>query len=234
MVLHRGTRCFPERAEFVHWLGYASILLAWSVSYAVVTTLLPLDGTLLVGLGTFIATVCSGIVAGLLYGRAIGSPIGNLLAPFVLVALVPTFVFERLSLRTDATVTTESIGYFAIVGPSAVAGMLAALAVVGYGYSRIENPIAWEREVMPLGVRVFDAESSSGEGTLAPRIEGEQDGTLRLDVVGGLKAMAVALAFITAVLYATIHYARAPPEQAGGPILLALVYVIAQTYTYDE
>lgn len=173
-TFYAGFCPFRRHHRVVAWLGYGAgagvYLLGYGLVASVLASVLPWSGSLPVGAAAVVAALLAGGALGWLYGRAVGSPYGNVLLALVSPTLVPWVVYASPFPGTSTSGGTLS--HPEVVAPAALAGLAAMLWTVDRAYAGMDDPIAWEQAMMPHGFRVADGEHLDATGE---RVDGEED-----------------------------------------------------------
>lgn len=228
-VVHQGTSPFRRWNWAVHSLGYATCAAVWALSYVTVLAVVPVSDALGVAAGATGASVIAGVYAGTLYRTAVGSPIGDVLLPGLLPFLVPLapltpprFPGSVLRGPNDPTVL--------LIAPALVAGPVAAMTTIGFHYGRMDDPVTWERRVMPQHVRVVDDSRSGDRPHIAPRVTAAPP--TEVDYRRGVTASIVAVTAVVLAAFVGERVAGLELAHLGGAFLVAIAFVLARTVTY--
>ena len=224
---YQGFCPFRRYNRIVHWVGYLSGIAVYLAGYLLVGAAIPTGGRVQWATSIALASCLLGLYMGWLYGKAVGSPYGNvllsLLTPVFTPGRVYTIPFPELS-SPDGTWHHPEL----VLG--AVVGLFAALWAIRRSYEAMTDAPAWEREVLPYDFRVVDEQPSgrsSTEGSKAPErihFRPRSDGRFepRLDVRGWLVGLLVVVPIVSLGAYGVDTYG----DQAFAGIMLFALLVL--------
>lgn len=226
---YQGFSPFRRYNRAVHWLGYLSGIAIYLVAYALFAWLSPFSGPITVAVTTTVAGCLLGVYKGWLYGRAIGSPYGNVLLALMTPLLVPGIFYTAPLPGTTLPGGTWARPELFVGG--ALAGLLAALWTIRQSYASMADIAAWEREVLPYEFRMVDDERlaeqpsvGTGRSTGRPQLKPRSEARLepRLDLRGWLAGLVVVVPAVALAAYGAITY----DGQAFSGIMLLAVFVM--------
>lgn len=226
---YQGFSPFRRHHRVVHWLGYLSGIAIYLGAYALFAWLSPFSGRITVAATATVAGCLLGVYTGWLYGRAIGSPYGNVLLALVTPSLVPG-VFYTAPLP-GTTLPGGTWAHPELVVGAALAGLLAALWTIRQSYASVADIAAWEDDVLPYGFRMVDDEwlaeqpsvgtgRSAGRPQLKPRSELRMEP--RLDVRGWLVGLVFVVPVVALAAYGAVTY----DDRAFSGIMLLAMFVM--------
>lgn len=161
---------FRARSPLAHLLALLSVGAVFAASFAAVGLAVAgseaafladgRSGLFARQVAAFAAALASGAVAGLLFVRGLGGPAVNVVLPGLCLLTLPVVVLAGLGTVPEAVLVGAEPARFPgalrpSIGPFAVAGPLATMAVVGAAawLADDDDRHAWERRHMPHGWR---------------------------------------------------------------------------------
>ncbi|UPV75277.1 hypothetical protein M0R89_04220 [Halorussus limi] len=167
----RGCQLFRSRGVAAHTAAFVVGAALWFAAYLAVvsvagwTDLVAADGAT-AGRARLFAGAAAGIVTGLYfafaYTRALGSPMLNLLFPWVFTVLAPARVYALFAGSPDPLFASGTVVVAAALAAPGGAALLAVIAWYRYRFGSMANGKSWEDDHFPPGFRL--AEASSGGG----------------------------------------------------------------------
>ncbi|WP_250596502.1 hypothetical protein [Natranaeroarchaeum aerophilus] len=162
-----GLRYFTPRSTRTHRAAYGLGFSIWLLSIVATPFVVTGDATTIALRSTLVAATITSVYFVVLYLLAIGSPVGNLIAPGAFVAVTPGPLY-RLLLR-DVSVSNPVVVPFTGEAGFAIPGLLVglflpAVALTGI-YTVRRRPREWEANIMPDGFSFIELVNEQGERT---------------------------------------------------------------------
>ena len=219
-----GLRYFTPRSTRTHRVAFGLGFSIWLLSIVATPFIVTGDATTIAVRPTLVAATITSVYFVVLFLLAIGSPVGNLIAPGAFVAVTPGPLYRLL--LPDISVSNPVVVPFTEVGGFAVPGLLVGLflpAVVLTGiYTVRRRPREWEANVMPDGFSFIEFIIEFGERTRSSPV------TVALPQKFGFVegALFVLLLVVPGVLSVALpRYITSP-----GDILFSLVVLFGATF----
>lgn len=226
VTAYQGFCTFRRHDRAVNWLGFASAVGLYVGAYLAVASAVPAGGTVPVAAAAVVAAAAAGLWLGWLYGRAVGSPYGNVMLALGIPPLVPWPVYATPFPGLAATGDTWA-HHRRRPGRSRGVG----LGAVGRG-PRVRADgrprrlrAGGDAVRLPGGRRGADRRRVASRGPTVCRgvaAEPEERVDLRLDVRGWLVGLVVAPAVAVAVYGRTTYGDRT----YSGIMLLAMLVLV--------
>lgn len=140
VTAYQGFCTFRRHDRAVNWLGFASAVGLYVGAYLAVASAVPAGGTVPVAAAAVVAAAAAGLWLGWLYGRAVGSPYGNVMLALGIPPLVPWPVYATPFPGLAATGDTWA--HPIVVAPAALGGLVSVLWAVDRAYGRMDDPAA--------------------------------------------------------------------------------------------
>ncbi|QSG02668.1 hypothetical protein [Natranaeroarchaeum sulfidigenes] len=221
-----GLRYFTPRSTRTHRAAFGLGFSIWFLSIVATPFIVTGDATTIAVRSTLVAATITSVYFVVLSLLAIGSPVGNLIAPGAFVAVTPGPLYRLL--LPDLNVSNPAVVPFTEVGGFAVPGLLAGLflpVVLLTGiYTVRPRPREWEANIMPDGFSFIELVHEQGERTrrspmteVLPQKFGFVEGALFVLLLVVPGALSVALP----------TYVTSP-----GDILFSLVVLFGATFVH--
>lgn len=160
-----GLRQFSTRSSRLHSSAFVFGGIIWFVVYALAARTTSGEPAIVAGEAALVAAFVVSIYFSVLFVAAVGSPIGDIVAPALLAMGTPGFLYRGLlpgeTTTGSSVVPFTSEGGFAV--PALIVSVFVPSVVVGGAYLIRRRPEHWERTVMPDDFSLVELLNREGE-----------------------------------------------------------------------